>query len=198
MELFLIYAICFGVGLLFTVISAFMAEVFGGDHGGGGHDSHSDLGTAGHAEAGYNMPGFSAFSPTVVASFVTAFGGFGMIFSRLEATKSPWISAPLSVIVALLIAGGVLWMFRQIFSKTQSSSESRVATLVGTIATVITPIPANGLGEIAYVQGGTRYTAPARAEMAQPMSNGQPARITRIIGSQFYVAALESKEQVPG
>jgi hypothetical protein len=85
MDLFFVYAICFGVGLLFTIISAFMAEVFGGDHSAG-HDAHSDLGTAGHAEAGYNMRGFSAFSPTVIASFVTAFGGLGMIFSRIEAT----------------------------------------------------------------------------------------------------------------
>ena len=29
---------------------------------------------------------------------------------------------------------------------------------------MITPIPAAGVGEIAYVQGGTRYTAPAREE----------------------------------
>src|ERR1051326_8293446 len=95
MILFLVYLICFGVGLLFTIISAFMAEVFGGDHGVGGHDAHHELGTSGHAEAGYNMPGFSAFSPTIVASFVTAFGGFGMIFSKIEATRSPWVSAPL-------------------------------------------------------------------------------------------------------
>ncbi len=192
MDLFLVYAVCFGVGLLFTIISAFMAEVFGGDHSAG-HDAHSDLGTAGHAEAGYNMPGFSAFSPTVIASFVTAFGGLGMIFSRIEATKSVWISAPLSIVLALIIAAGVLWMFRQMFSRTQSSSESRVVTLIGTVATVITPIPANGVGEIAYVQAGSRYTAPARTENAQPLAGGQLARITRIAGSQFYVVPAGEK-----
>jgi membrane-bound ClpP family serine protease len=185
MGIFLIYVVCFGIGLLFTIISAFMAEVFGGDHGGGAHGH--ELGTDGHAEAGFNMPGFSAFSPTIIASFVTAFGGFGMIFSKIEMTKSPWISAPLSTLLAFAIAGGVLWMFRQVFAKTQSSSESRVASLIGLTVSIITPIPPNGVGEIAYVQAGTRYTAPARSENGIAIANGQTVRITRIVGSQFYV-----------
>src|ERR1051325_4481200 len=185
MDLFLVYAVCMGVGLLFTILSAFMSHVFGGHDVG--HDAHSELGTGGHAEVGYNMPGFSAFSPTVITSFVTAFGGFGMIFSKIEATRSPWMSAPLSSLVALAIAAGVLWMFRQIFHKTQGSSESQVGTLVGHTVTIITPIPENGVGEIAYVQGGTRYTAPARAERGVPLKSGQTVVITRIVGSQFYV-----------
>ena len=65
MDLFLVYAVCLGVGLLFTILSAFMSHVFGGHDVG--HDAHSELGTGGHAEAGYNMPGFSPFSPTVIA-----------------------------------------------------------------------------------------------------------------------------------
>ena len=192
MSLFFVYVVCFGVGLLFTIITAFTAEVFGGDHGGAGagHDAHHDIGTGGHAEVGYNMPGFSAFSPTVVTSFITAFGGFGMIFSKIEATKSPWVSAPLSIIVALAIAAAVLWMFRQVFSKTQSSSESHVGMLVGLTVSIITPIPQGGVGEIAYVQGGTRYTAPARSESGAAVGCGRTAKITRVVGSQFFIAPV--------
>src|SRR5688500_8175889 len=158
----LIYSICLGVGLLFTLISAFTADVFGG-----GHDADAHLGTNGHAEAGFDntgMPGISAFSPTIIASFVTAFGGLGIIFTRIEALRRPLISAPLAALGALGIAGLVFLLFQKVFSKTQSSSESRVGTLIGQIATVISPIPENSVGEIAYVQAGTRYTAPARAE----------------------------------
>ena len=60
MDLTTIYLICFGVGLVFAIVSTFLAEVFGG------HDAH-----AGHAEAGFDvhhMPGFSVFSPTTIAS----------------------------------------------------------------------------------------------------------------------------------
>jgi len=184
---FLVYSICFGVGLLFAVISAFMGHLFGG------HDAHVDVGTGGHAESGFQdtgMSGLSPFSPTTISSFITAFGALGLILSRIEATKSPWISAPLATLGGLIIAGGVVMLFGTIFHKTQSSSESRVATLVGMSATIITPIPANGVGEIAYVQNGTRYTAPARNERGAAVANGQTVKISRIVCSQFYVTPI--------
>lgn len=194
MDLFLIYLICFGVGLLFTLVTAFTAHVWGGGHDAGadvGHDLGHSAGADGHAEAGFgthDMPGFSALSPTTIASFVTAFGGFGMIFSKIEATQSPWLSVPLSTLGGFAIAAAVLWLFRAVFRKTQSSSESRVATLVGLTATVITPIPEKGVGEIAYVQSGSRYTAPARTENGTPIASGAAVKITRIVGTQFYVS----------
>jgi membrane protein implicated in regulation of membrane protease activity len=183
----MVYAICFFVGLLFTLLSVFFGHLFGG------HDVHTDLGTGGHAEAGYQdtgMPGLSPFSPTTICSFITSFGAFGLIFSRIEATSSVWISLPLSIFGGLIIAGVVLWLFGVIFHNTQSSSEGRVATLVGHTATVITPIPASGVGEIAYVQAGTRYTAPAREQNGAAVGNGQTVKITRIAESQFFVSGL--------
>jgi membrane protein implicated in regulation of membrane protease activity len=183
----LVYAICFCFGLLFTLLSAFFGHLFGG------HDVHSDIGTGGHAEAGYSdtgMPGLSPFSPTTICSFITAFGGFGLIFSKIEATKSVWLSLPLSILGGLVVAGAVLWLFGAIFHNTQSSSESRVGTLVGRTATVITPIPPAGVGEIAYVQAGTRYTAPAREQSGAAVGNGQTVKITRIAESQFYVSIV--------
>ena len=189
MDAFLIYLICFGVGLLFTIVTAVLGDVFGG------HDvDHADLGTGGHAEAGFEhtgMPGLSPFSPTTIAAFITAFGGLGLIFSRIEATKRVWISAPLAALGGLAIAGGVFFIFNKVFSKTQSSSESRVATLVGLQATVITPIPQHGVGEIAYIQAGSRYTAPARTETGAAVANGMTVKITRVAGgTQFYVAPI--------
>src|SRR5215813_537168 len=170
-----IYAICLVAGLVFTLISAVSGHFFGGDHG-------ADVGTGGHAEAGFDhsgVPGISFFSPTVLASFITAFGAFGLIFSKIEATSSVWISAPLAVLCGVAIAGLTLWFFNTLFSKTQGSSEARVATLVGQVASIVTPIPVNGVGEIAYVQGGTRYSAPARAEGNVAIAAGQAVRITR-------------------
>jgi membrane protein implicated in regulation of membrane protease activity len=187
MDLFFIYLICFGVGLLFTIVSALMGHAFGG------HEVHADIGggAEGHAEAGFDtqdMPGFSPLSPTTIAAFVSAFGGFGIIFSKFDATKSPWISAPLAMLGGFGIAAVVFWLFRTLFRKTQSSSESRVATLIGLDATIISPIPQNGVGEIAYIQSGSRYTAPARTESGGAVPNGKVVKITRIVGTQYYVS----------
>lgn len=182
----IIYAICLVVGLLFTLISAVAGHLFGGHDGG-------DVGTGGHAEAGFDhtgLPGISFFSPTVLSSFVTAFGAFGLIFSRIEATASPWLSAPMALAGGGIVASGVFWMFNAMFKKTQSSSESRVASLVGQTASIVTPIPENGVGEIAYVQGGSRYTAPARTENGKPICAGKGVKISRIVGTQFYVEVI--------
>lgn len=183
----LIYQVCLGVGFVFTLLSVFGGHFLGGGHGAdGGHVE----GSGGHAEAGADMsdmPGISAWSPTVIAAFVTAFGGLGLIFSQVKSLRPPYISAPLAVLGATAIAGVLLWVLRQLFTHTQGSSEGKVGTLVGTEATVLTPFPPEGVGEIAYVQGGTRYTAPAREESGQPIPAGKPVRITRVVGTQFYV-----------
>jgi hypothetical protein len=184
----LVYGISFCVGLLFTLISVVFGHLFGG-----GHEAHVNIGTGGHAEAGFQdtgMPGLSPFSPTTICSFITAFGAFGLIFSHIDATKSVWVSLPLALFCGLGVATGVMFLFGFIFHHTQSSSESRIGTLVGHTATVITPIPAAGVGEIAYVQAGMRYTAPAREQNGAPVCNGQTVKIIRIAESQFYVTAI--------
>ena len=180
----IIYAICLALGLVFTIFSAIAGHFFGG------HDAHVDVGTGGHADAGYDhsgVPGISFFSPTVLASFVTAFGACGLILDRIPATKPVWISAPLSALAGLLVAGLTFLFFNYMFSKFQGSSESRVATLVGQIASVASSIPQNGVGEISYVQGGSRYTAPARTTDGSAVATGKCVRITRIVGTQFFV-----------
>ena len=181
----IIYAICLVLGLAFTVLSAFLGHFFGG---------HDSIDAGGHAESGLSHtgePGLSFFSPVVLASFVTAFGAVGIILTKIDATHSIWISAPISGVSGFIIALGVLWLFNLMFSKTQGSSESRVATLIGHTAAIITPIPENGVGEISYVQSGSRYTAAARSEKGATIGAGKTVKITRIVGSQFFVEASD-------
>ena len=183
MTVYSIYLFCLVVGLVFTLLSVTVGHFFGGhgDHVGG---------SGGHAEAGADssdMPGISIFSPTIIATFITAFGGFGIIFTEIPGTDKAVISAPLAIVSAFSVAG-ILYKFLSIlFNHTQGSSESHVAALVGTGASVITPIPENGVGEIAYVVGGTRYTAPARVESGKAVAGGKSVKITRVAGTQFYV-----------
>ena len=181
----IVYTICLVFGLIFTLFSAVAGHFFGG-HG----DVH--VGMGGHADGGIGhdgVPGISVLSPTVLASFITAFGALGLIFCKIDATSSVWINAPISFVGGLIVALFTLWLFNLMFKKTQGSSESRVAALIGMTAAIVTPIPENGVGEISYTQAGSRYTAPARAEKGGTIASGQTVKITRIVGSQFYVEA---------
>jgi membrane protein implicated in regulation of membrane protease activity len=181
----IIYGICLVTGLIFTLVSVFAGHFFG--HGG-----HVE-GSGGNVEAGADgsdAPGISIFSPTIIASFITAFGGFGLIFTQFHRTSPAEISAPLSIVGGFVVAGVLFMFFRSVFRHTQGSSESHVAQLLGAQANVITPIPADGMGEIAYVVGETRYTAPARAENGAAVANGRTVKITRIVGTQFYVTSV--------
>ena len=180
----IIYGICLVFGLMFTLVSAFLGHLFGG---------HDSIGAGGHADAGFDsdgVPGITFFSPTVLASFITAFGAFGLIFSEIHATSNVWLHAPISFIAAMAVSIGVLWLMNKIFRGTEGSSEGHVAKLIGQTAAIVTPIPENGVGEISYTQGGSRYSAPARAEKGGTIPNGKTVKITRIVGTQFYVEAV--------
>jgi len=176
-----VYAVCLVFGLVFTLFSAVASHLLSG---------HDAVGTGGDADAGFSsdgVPGISFFSPTVLASFVTAFGAFGLIFCQIGATASVWINAPISFVSGLVVSLIVLWLFNAVFRKTQGSSEGRVANLIGQTAVIATPIPENGVGEISYVQMGSRYSAPARTEKGDTIAAGKTVKITRIVGTQFFV-----------
>ena len=187
-----VYIICLAVGFVFALGSLVFGHLLGG-----GHDVHFDgahvTGAGGHAEAGLDnsgMQGVSPFSPMVIASFVASFGGLGLIFREIPGMQSPWINAPSALAGAFLMSALLFFLLRSLFRATQSSSESRVVDVVGVVGEVITPIPEKGVGEIAYVQKGARYSAPAREETGAAVAGGKPVKIVRVAGSQFYVAAV--------
>src|SRR5205085_7019185 len=107
----MIYTACLALGLLFTIITAVAGHFFGHDHGG-------DLGTGGHAEAGYDhsgVPGISFFSPTVLSCFVTAFGACGIILSKVGSPV--WVSAPISAIAGVIMAAVAFFLFNWMFQQ---------------------------------------------------------------------------------
>lgn len=181
---------------------------FDGDHSGDlGDIHHAELGAngheldTGHADGGHALDldasvdsgiTLTPVSPVTIATFITSFGGIGLLTT--EALKFPLLlSLPSATLSGFIIAGIVLYGFNKIFKATQASSEARVSTLVGIEAEVITPIPANGIGEIAYVSRGTRFTGSARSMDKQNIPKNANVIITKILGTTFYV--IESVDE---
>jgi len=190
-EFFHAYLICFLVGFVYAVVSAVLSGVLGGDIGGhdvdlsGGHDA--SFGT----ESG--MVHFSPLSPTILATFLTGFGGAGIICLKVF-NMSNYTSIPVSVIVALILAALVFLMMEWVFSKTESTVSVDAAQLVGMHADVITPIPENGVGEIAFVTSGLRQNAPARSADGKPIPSPSEVEVVRVVGNSYIVRRVEHPE----
>jgi hypothetical protein len=195
-----VYALALFIGLLYAVFLVFFHGI-GDALGHVGMDlhidtGHFDLGHVGHAfdhgiDHGDSASDATHISVLAIASFISSFGAFGLGSVTLLGAGSV-----VSFILALLggigfgIAAQVFFMY--ILSPTVSS-EILQAALIGQVAEIITPIPVNGVGQIAFVAQGSRVTYSARAsEDAAGVERGIPVRIERIVGGTAYVSPIDS------
>jgi membrane protein implicated in regulation of membrane protease activity len=120
-----------------------------------------------------------SLSPVTIASFVTAFGAFGLISLGLLETSPTW-SLAWAIGGALLVAVIAHFAFGYFLIRPQGSSEVRTTDIVGAVAEVITPIPADSVGEVAFVAQGGRLTYPAKSAGGVPIPRGTTVVIERL------------------
>ncbi len=171
-------------------ISAGHGVDIGHDIGAGhGADIGHDAGTHNHASHGDDADSPSPFNPMVIASSITTFGAIGLI-----SMTGFGLDSLMSTIVALGFAGtiGVALFFGVVkfMYGSQSNSVFSLEDLIGFEAEVITPLPENGLGEIAYKANGIRSTLSARSTEGVAVKRGTAVIIREIVGS---VALVQQK-----
>lgn len=128
-------------------------------------------------------------SMLAIASFITSFGAFGLGSAALGAGVGLSLIAALFGGIVIGIAAQLFFMY--ILSPTVSS-EVRQTTLIGQVAEITTPIPENGVGQIALIAQGSRMTYSARTTQETEMySRGTPVKIERIVGNVAYVSKLD-------
>ncbi len=196
-----IYFALLGVGFMYAVFILISGglhdinlphfDVDVGDIGGVDMpDLHVDVGHAPSFDHG--EIGVTPLSPITIASFITAFGAFGIVATQLFSA-----SAQLSLVWAaaggLIVAAIAHFAFGFLLS-TQASSEVRRQDIVGATAEVITPIPAEGLGQIAFVARGGRMTYGARSEEETAIRRGTVVTIVEVVGN---VALVRPKQKAP-
>lgn len=156
---------------------ALLTAVFGwmGDHNFG-FDAHG----VGHVDQPHPISG------TVVATFITGFGGGGTVAHYLlEWSLLPGLLAASAT--GAVMAGAAFGVLELVFSRPEVGSEFKTTDAAGRIAEVITTIPAEGIGEIAYVVKGQHERAGARAVDDQLIKKGKTVVIERIMGTTAYV-----------
>jgi membrane protein implicated in regulation of membrane protease activity len=135
----------------------------------------------GHPEV--NVP---SLSPVTVASFVTAFGAFGLIALGLFDTTARW-SLAWAAGGGLVVAVIAHFAFGYFLIAPQGSSEVKLRDIVGAAAEVITPIPADSVGEVAFVAQGGRMTYTAKSATGTPIARGTTVVIEKVIGGVAVV-----------
>lgn len=183
------------LGCAYVLVSAFLGHASDSD---GGHDgpaasSHSDYGVdgSGHGATHTGHGGdaafhFPFFSPLALATLCAALGAWGLIAQfgfRVRGDASLLVAIPAALVTAYLVT----WVSWRMVSGSRGTSAIRLDALAGAPAEVITPIPAGGVGEVAALVDGQRYTAPAREQGGGALARGTAVTVVRMVGTTLLV-----------
>jgi hypothetical protein len=199
----LIYLALLGVGVIYALVILMggAAHSFhlpgvhlpGLDVHVGGHDIpiHVETthgGAVGGPDATVDTPkvGLPSLSPVTVSSFVTAFGGCGLIALGLFNT-SPQVSLVWAAVGGLVLAVIAHFAFGYFLIAPQGSSDVRITDIVGAVGEVVTPIPAGSVGEVAFVAQGGRVSYPAKSASGVAIARGTTVVIEKIVSGVVVV-----------
>lgn len=175
------YFLAFLIGVVWAIVI-----LIAGDFG------HSDAGDAsaamGHVDTfDTGSVAVSPISPIVISTFITSFGGAGIV-SRVVFDVSGPVSLLYATLVGVALAGIMFLFYSKFLIASQGSSEVHVARLVGLTAEVTVSIPETGTGEIALVAGGSRVTYPARSSQRVAIQRGVLVTVDQMLGSIALVS----------
>jgi membrane protein implicated in regulation of membrane protease activity len=154
------------------------------------------IGGADVAAGGLDAPDVtvSPLSPITIATFITVFGGVGVITTQLFEV-SPGMSLIISLASGLGCAGLMYLFYSQFLIRSQGSSEVRRGELIGLNAEVTVPIGEGATGKVSYHTKSGRMSSMARSLDGSPIPRGQFVEIVRTIGPQVLVRPLEMESE---
>jgi membrane-bound ClpP family serine protease len=131
---------------------------------------------------------FPLFSPLALATLFASMGAWGLI-GRYGLGLNDGRSLALAIPAALITAYLVTMVAFKVIQGSKGTSTIKNADLIGAQAEVITPIPAGGIGEVAAMVSGQRFTSPAREANGGAVARGAFVTVRQAVGSTLVVAA---------
>lgn len=183
MDMLTFYDICFKVGVLFTVVSFVLGQLFDFMDFDGDLDLDGDV----HGLA------VSPFKPVVITAFITVFGGAGLMASSKG--FNPIATFAIAVVSAFIIAGLFFKLVIVPLHKAQNTSAISQHSLIGHKAKVDLSMTGGAFGKITYIIGGNTYTAPAKSENGDDILKGEAVTISAIKDNVFYVSRSIYEEE---
>ena len=192
-----VFEICFGTGAIFTVISFLLGHVLHightdvGNADVGGIDANLDTsidlssGDAGIELGGHSDGFFTALKPTIILSFITTFGGIGIISLRNGFSNA--ISTAIAILIAFIISFSINRFIIVPLNKAQNTSAISQKKLKGNLGKLAVGISGNGFGRVNYTVGGNSYNSPAKSYDGKDIEKGSDVMIIEIKNRVFYV-----------
>jgi membrane protein implicated in regulation of membrane protease activity len=166
-----VFLVIGGVGLVFLLLSLIVGDWLEGVFGA----------------LEVDLDGGGLISGPVLGAFAAAFGLGGA--AVLSTTDAPLVVAALGGLLTGLVIGYLAWRVTKALMHMPTDEPVRTADLLGKSGRVVTPIPANGLGEILVRHAGQPLKLSGRAPQALPA--GTAVIITQIISTSSVEVAAE-------
>jgi membrane protein implicated in regulation of membrane protease activity len=164
-------------GLILALASLVLSGIGGGADGGA--DVDVDAGGDGAGD-------LTIFSPITIGAFLAVFGAVGLITSvgfAMDARLSLLIAGASAALISLLVAV----LYSRLLIELQGSTNIQETEMVGVEGVVITPIPANGLGEVRFDVHSERMSRPARSADGAAIPRGATVVIEEVLGAGVVV-----------
>jgi membrane protein implicated in regulation of membrane protease activity len=191
------YLVCFGVGLVLTVLTYFggLGHLqVGHFHGGHFHLGHTH---AGHPHTGGHDTGLSPINGFTLMAFLCWFGGAGYLLRRFSPLWSMGVFA-LAILSGIAGAAIIFWFLVRVLLPRERVLTAEDTEMTGVLARVSSPIREGGTGEIAYSQGGARRAAAARSDAGAGIARDVEVVVLRYERGIAYVRPWSELEGPPG
>lgn len=159
---------CFVIGFVLSVLSLAMSAVHLHIHW------HWPFG---HHAPSAGARGAGPINFVTVTAFLAWFGGAGYLLT----SNFGWVAA--SALIGAVLAGVagaaiVFWIMAHVLWSPDENMQTLDYDMVGMLGRLSQPIRPDGLGELVYVQGGTRKSCGARTDDGSPIEKGAEVVVT--------------------
>lgn len=187
------YLVCFGVGLVMSVVSllsGWMHVHVPGKWGGHVIQAHGAATLPQQGASAHGMPHASPFNLFSIMAFLAWFGGAGYLLTHYY---SVFTMAAFGLACASGIAGGAIVFFflTKVMLANERALRDEDGELVGVIGRVNSGIREAGTGEIVFALNGKRCVSGARSESGAAVARGTEVVVTRYERGLAYVREWE-------
>lgn len=187
------YLICFGVGLVMSVVfllSGAMHVHVPGKWGGHVIHAHGAPGSQQQGPSAHGLTHLSPFNLFSVMAFLAWFGGTGYLLTHYY---SVWAMAAFGVACASGMVGGAIVFFflAKVMLAHERVLRDEDGEMVGVIGRVNSGIREAGTGEIMFTLNGRRCVAGARSESGAAVARGTEVVVTKYERGLAYVREWE-------